>query len=486
MLERVPQQFRELQEITMQTDTRDILAHATRQAESYEDYFLVDIDAHVTETSFWPEILAMIDNDVIRQMGQAIAAGRAAAIVALLNNSPGILYQHVYGRIPHQQALLEKVEKRATIISSSSRAASMDALGLDYQVVFPTPMLTLGMHPQDDIEVALGAAYNKWLVERILPEDDRLKGMIYLPFNTPEACVEEVKKYAGVDSIIGYSVVFDAQQAGASQQLHEALCDDGGDRQAVLVPLRLQLERSVVPAAQSLHLHARAELRALQPDPHDELDHQRAARALPEAEGAVGRERARLDPVPDAAARPRVSDAHLRGAAAEAAAERVHARHVLHQPAAGEDQPRSCWRRRWRRSTPRRNCSMRRTGRTGTSIAPSSITTLPFLSDQAKRNILGLNAARLFNLEVKRKRPKADGRACGAPGRVLTWRSRPRRKRQLLGDDFVAAAERALSAGQPGQVSDAELERVMTAAVRLYAAKAETDRPPAQPITPSR
>ena len=54
-----------------------------------------------------------------------------------------------------------------------------------------------------------------------------------------------------------------------------------------------------------------------------------------------------------------------------------------------------------------------------------------------------------------------------------------------LGDDFVEATERALAAGQPGQVSDAELERVMTAAVRLYAAKAETDKPPAQPITPS-
>ena len=55
----------------------------------------------------------------------------------------------------------------------------------------------------------------------------------------------------------------------------------------------------------------------------------------------------------------------------------------------------------------------------------------------------------------------------------------------MLGDDFVEAAERALAAGQPGQVSDAELERVMTAAVRLYAAKTETDKPPAQPITPS-
>ena len=58
-------------------------------------------------------------------------------------------------------------------------------------------------------------------------------------------------------------------------------------------------------------------------------------------------------------------------------------------------------------------------------------------------------------------------------------------KAEALGEDFVAAAERALSTGQPGQVSDAELERVMTAAVRLYAAKAETDNPPERPITPS-
>jgi len=56
---------------------------------------------------------------------------------------------------------------------------------------------------------------------------------------------------------------------------------------------------------------------------------------------------------------------------------------------------------------------------------------------------------------------------------------------RLLGDDFIEAAERALSTGQPGQVSDAELERVMTAAVRLYAAKAESDTPPAQPVTPT-
>ena len=39
--------------------------------------------------------------------------------------------------------------------------------------------------------------------------------------------------------------------------------------------------------------------------------------------------------------------------------------------------------------------------------APSSIVNLPFLNEQAKRNILGLNAARVFDLEVP---PAKSGR----------------------------------------------------------------------------
>ena len=74
-----------------------------------------------------------------------------------------MLYQHVYGRIPHQQALLEKVEKNGTHHFTELARRGMDALGLDYQIVFPTPMLTLGMHPQDDIEAALGGpTINGW------------------------------------------------------------------------------------------------------------------------------------------------------------------------------------------------------------------------------------------------------------------------------------------------------------------------------------
>jgi hypothetical protein len=53
-----------------------------------------------------------------------------------------------------------------------------------------------------------------------------------------------------------------------------------------------------------------------------------------------------------------------------------------------------------------------------------------------------------------------------------------------LGADFVEAAERALSSGRPEQVPDAELERIMTAAVRLYAAKAEVEDSQALPVRP--
>ena len=41
----------------------------------------------------------------------------------------------------------------------------MDAMGIDVAVMFPTPMLQLGLHPQVEVEVALARAYNRWLVE---------------------------------------------------------------------------------------------------------------------------------------------------------------------------------------------------------------------------------------------------------------------------------------------------------------------------------
>ncbi|MEX2035114.1 MAG: amidohydrolase family protein [Xanthobacteraceae bacterium] len=414
MLERIPPQFREVQEITMQSDTRDILAHATRQAESYEDYFLVDIDAHVTETSFWSEIIGGIDNEVIRQMGEAGMA-RPGNSGALLNVAPGLLHQHVYGRIPHQQALLEKVEKGKVHHFTELARRSMNAMGLDYQIVFPTPMLTLGMHPQDDIEVALSRAYNKWLVERILPEDDRLKGLIYLPFNTPEACVELVQEYADTDSVIGFTVCSTRNKPvhhnnymrlySLIEELGKPLAFHSGFNWGD--PSFVQLNRFISMHAISFVHYSLIHLTnwiinglperfpkmkllwvesglAWIPFLMQRLDHEYQMRTC---------EAPMLKRLPsEYMADMYYTSQPLEKTNLKLLQATMEAFKAETQLLYASDWP------HWDFDT------------------PSSIATLPFLSEQAKRNILGLNAARIFNLEVKRKRPKAAEVLAARPG----------------------------------------------------------------------
>jgi hypothetical protein len=48
---------------------------------------------------------------------------------------------------------------------------------------------------------------------------------------------------------------------------------------------------------------------------------------------------------------------------------------------------------------------------------------------------------------------------------------------------FVAAAEQALASGELDLVPDAELERVLTVGLKLYAAKVDLDGKPIAPVT---
>src|SRR6266581_1209077 len=120
---------------------------------------------------------------------------------------------HGQRRVPADGARVQRSRRLAASVPSGRTHAqvtlvqrAMDSMGIDYMVVFPTPMLVLGMHPQVETEVVIGNAFNKWLTEEILPQDTRLKAMLYLPFNHPEACVKAVEMYADNPGIIGYSV----------------------------------------------------------------------------------------------------------------------------------------------------------------------------------------------------------------------------------------------------------------------------------------
>ncbi len=201
-------QLRELDEITVETNSAAYLAHATQQAlASYDDYpLLVDVDAHLQEGRFWHEIIALVENDVLRQTGEEmISLGNRSA---LSNHTPGMIMQAMAGRVPHQAGPREKVEDPETAGHPFVQIVrrSIDAMGIDYQVIFPTMMLSLGMNAAEDHEIHLARAYSRWLAEVVLPEDERIIGLAYLPFHTPEESEKIVERYADHPRMVGFSV----------------------------------------------------------------------------------------------------------------------------------------------------------------------------------------------------------------------------------------------------------------------------------------
>jgi len=194
-------------EITDTTDSYELLARARQQAKkrNFDDVFIVDVDAHVGDNQNWADVLSFIENPVIRD--QAFAFGpTSAARGALLNGQQGLQWQHVAGRIPHGAGIKEQPEDKSVPREVAVARKAIDSLGLDYQVMFPNGLLFLGMHPVPEMEVELATAYNRWMVEKVLPVDPRVKGMLYLPMNTPEAAEATVKRFLGKPGVAGFLI----------------------------------------------------------------------------------------------------------------------------------------------------------------------------------------------------------------------------------------------------------------------------------------
>ncbi|MDA1327240.1 MAG: amidohydrolase family protein [Proteobacteria bacterium] len=197
-----------LEPISIDTDTRDILAHARSEADkkNFDDMLIVDIDAHHNERLSWDTIIQYIDDPVIRHTATEYQNLRPGSQTFGLNVDSGMRYQDVGGRIPHQSARREIIESSGEPNDVVLARRAYESMGIDYTVIFPTPMLFLGIHPQVEMEVALGRAYNRWLCDEILSADDKLKAMLFLPFNDPKASLEFVREFAGKKGVIGFMV----------------------------------------------------------------------------------------------------------------------------------------------------------------------------------------------------------------------------------------------------------------------------------------
>jgi hypothetical protein len=158
------------------------------------------------ENQSWHEVVQFIEDPVVKHLAMSNMGSRRGGPMTdpLLYRSPN--NQSVAGRIQNSAYLHLDPDDGSAHRDIQFWRKEMRAIGIDYQVVFPTPMLELGMHPDADVEREISWAYSRWLVEEVLPQDPAVKTMVYLPFNDPEAALRAVHYFAGRPGVVGFMV----------------------------------------------------------------------------------------------------------------------------------------------------------------------------------------------------------------------------------------------------------------------------------------
>ena len=183
-------------------DTTRLLANAHEQAvkRRYEDFMIVDVDAHHYENESHTEITEFIEDPVFRNETRSQGWGRRGVA------DPDANYQNMGGRITR---IFQRGKEKTPAGDFRDIALTkrwMDAMGIDVICLFPTPMLTLGMSPRPDSEVQLARAYNRWLCDKVLAHEPRIRSMLYLPFNHPEGSIKMIEDFADRKGVIGFMV----------------------------------------------------------------------------------------------------------------------------------------------------------------------------------------------------------------------------------------------------------------------------------------
>jgi uncharacterized protein len=179
------------------------LEHASEQARlrNYQDFLIVDVDSHHYENESYAEVFEYIESPVLRR--EAIESGGRST--GLLNTQVGM--QNLSGRITRQKGRRTEKPLRTTKHRDIGMTLDwMDAMGVDYACLFPTPMLFLGAHPVPEVEAAMAQAYNRWLCDRILAHEPRIVSMLYLPFNDPDAAYRTVQEFGDRKGVVGFMV----------------------------------------------------------------------------------------------------------------------------------------------------------------------------------------------------------------------------------------------------------------------------------------
>jgi predicted TIM-barrel fold metal-dependent hydrolase len=154
-----------------------------RRRETLADLFVVDADVHVHED---PAELAEY-----AEPPWDVALREIAKVEERYLDLPGISPRAEY-RVPFPGGS----NRRQIVTSARELREGLDRLHVDRAVLFPDHLLSLAMVRDPAFATALARAYNRWLHERWLTEERSLKGALVIAPQNPAAGAEDIRRRA--------------------------------------------------------------------------------------------------------------------------------------------------------------------------------------------------------------------------------------------------------------------------------------------------
>ncbi|WP_340100460.1 amidohydrolase family protein [Salinibaculum salinum] len=159
---------------------------------------VVDCDSHVTDGSvMFDEIIEYMENDVAReQIDDSLLPNNNVFSTTLASPPfPDLLVADDGGLgIPQCTKPEHKYE-------------SMEEYGIDEAILDPTLCSALGTVNNDRYAVAIAQAYNSWLIDTFLDDNDGLQGTLTVAPQKPDKAAEEIDRHAHEDDIVGIQLL---------------------------------------------------------------------------------------------------------------------------------------------------------------------------------------------------------------------------------------------------------------------------------------
>lgn len=217
-----------------------MLRHARSQADErgLDQLLVVDVDSQRDVTPYWLDIVSYLEDDVMQHASRHRASaglkdelGRGASL-HYVNDvfEYGHDFHDLFGRIPHQSWNAESPGAGTPVDFAASCHQAMEAMGVDVQVVVPETLINLGRTPLSYGEAQISYAYNRWLVDHVSAHERRVKSFLYLPFRTPAACERIVSEMADSPAVVGFLVTslrYDAVQDNRYARLYSLIEESG-------------------------------------------------------------------------------------------------------------------------------------------------------------------------------------------------------------------------------------------------------------------